>query len=200
MHLRGGPGRFDCELESAGHASRRYPRGWDAPRRNLLHVTATERTPGDRTPGDRTPSDRPPGERDSRPGRRSRTAVLVVAVGISALAVILVIGAWRNDLTIESDKGTATAEVLSAGALRSAVSFITPDGVTHNPELGVLYPTNLISGQRIDVEYSRAEPDLVRVAGRDARVAIVPAGSVIVVTWSIAGPTLLWLRRGKAEQ
>ncbi|OZE20665.1 DUF3592 domain-containing protein [Rhodococcus sp. 05-2254-6] len=132
---------------------------------------------------------------------RARLVVLVVAVAISVLAVLLVIGAWRNDVTIDSDKGTATAEVLSAGKLRSAVSFITPDGVTHNPPLGVLYPTNLVAGQRIEVEYYKADPDveLVRVAGRDATVAIVPAGSVIVVTWLIAGPVLFWLRRKEAE-
>ncbi len=130
--------------------------------------------------------------------------MLVVATAISVLAVLLVVGAWRNDVTIDSDKGTATAEVLSAGKLRSAVSFITPDGVTHNPALGVLYPTNLVAGQRIEVEYYKAEPDdvelLVRVAGRDATVAIVPAGSVIVVTWLIAGPVLFWLRRKETQR
>ncbi|WP_430333855.1 DUF3592 domain-containing protein [Rhodococcus sp. ACT016] len=131
----------------------------------------------------------------SRTARRAQVGAVAVAVGISVLAVLLVLAAWRNDRTIESDMGTATAEVLSAGSLRSAVSFVTPDGVTHNPKLGVLYPTNLTAGQRIDVEYSRADPDLVRVAGRDARVAIVPAGSVIVVTWLVALPVLLVLRR-----
>ncbi|PTR31306.1 hypothetical protein C8K36_101333 [Rhodococcus sp. OK519] len=130
-----------------------------------------------------------------RVARRAAVAVVVVATGISVLAVLLVLAAWRNDRTIESDMGTATAEVLSAGSLRSAVSFVTPDGVTHNPKLGVLYPTNLTAGQRIDVEYARNEPDLVRVAGRDASVAIVPAGSVIVVTWFLALPVLLVLRR-----
>jgi len=126
---------------------------------------------------------------------RARRAVLIVAAAISALAVILFFGALRNDLTIRSDTGTAVAEVLSAGSLRSAVSFVTPDGVTHNPELGVLYPTGLTTGQRIAVEYSRSDPDLVRVTGRDARVALIPTGSVIVVTWMIAVPLLIWLRR-----
>ncbi|AVP69855.1 MULTISPECIES: DUF3592 domain-containing protein [Prescottella] len=130
-----------------------------------------------------------------RVAHRAAVSVVVVAAGISVLAVLLVLAAWRNDRTIESDMGTATAEVLSAGSLRSAVSFVTPDGVTHNPKLGVLYPTNLTAGQRIDVEYARSEPDLVRVAGRDASVAIVPAGSVIVVTWFVALPALLVLRR-----
>ncbi|GAB2639100.1 DUF3592 domain-containing protein [Prescottella soli] len=130
-----------------------------------------------------------------RAAHRTLAGVVVAAIGISVLAVLLVLAAWRNDRTIESNMGTATAEVLSAGSLRSAVSFVTPDGITHNPKLGVLYPTNLTAGQRIDVEYSRSDPDLVRVAGRDARVAIVPAGSVIVVTWLVALPVLVVLRR-----
>lgn len=131
----------------------------------------------------------------SKVWRRARISVMVVAIGISVLAVLLVVAAWQNDRTIVSDEGTATAEVLSAGKLRSAVSFVTPDGITHNPQLGVLYPTNLIAGQRIDVEYARADPDLVRVAGRNASVAIIPAASVIVVTWLIAGPAVMLLRR-----
>lgn len=130
--------------------------------------------------------------------RRVTRGVLIVAVSVSVLAVLLVLAAWRNDHTINSDKGVATAEVLSAGALRSAVSFVTPDGITHNPRLGVLYPTNLTVGQRIDVEYARADPDLVRVSGRDVRVALVPAGSVIVVTWLLAAPTLWYVRRRAA--
>lgn len=124
-----------------------------------------------------------------------RRVVLVVAVGISALMMILFLAVLRNDVTIRSDMGTATAEVLSAGSMRSAVSFITPDGVMHTPELGVLYPTELTTGQRIAVEYARSDPDLVRVSGRDARVAIVPALSVIVITWMIAGPILVYIRR-----
>ena len=63
-------------------------------------------------------------------------------------------------------------------------------------------------GQRIEVEYYKADSDdndsdsnlLVRVAGRDAAVAIVPAGSVIVVTWLIAGPVLFWLRRKETQR
>ncbi|NIL74398.1 DUF3592 domain-containing protein [Rhodococcus sp. B10] len=135
----------------------------------------------------------------SQAWRRARICVIVVATGISVLAVLLVVAAWKNDRTITSDEGTATAEVLSAGKLRSAVSFVTPDGVTHNPQLGVLYPTNLIAGQRIDVEYAKSDPDLVRVSGRDASVAIVPAGSVVVVTWAVAVPVLLLLRRRERQ-
>ena len=127
--------------------------------------------------------------------RRVRKGIVVAAISVSFLSVLLVLAAWRNDHTITADMGVANAEVLSAGRLRSAVSFMTPDGKTHNPRLGVLYPTNLTAGQHIDVEYSRADPDLVRVAGRDASVALVPLGSVIVVVWALAIPSLIAVRR-----
>ena len=43
--------------------------------------------------------------------RRLRIGVLVVAVGISVLAVILVLGAWRNDRTIESNMGLSLIHI-----------------------------------------------------------------------------------------
>ncbi|WP_372494181.1 MULTISPECIES: DUF3592 domain-containing protein [Nocardia] len=127
--------------------------------------------------------------------RRTRIGVLIAATTVSVLAVLLVLAAWRDDILISSNKGVTSAEVLSAGRLRSAVTYTTPDGVTHNPKVGVLYPTKLTAGERINVEYSRSDPDLVRVAGRDARVAIIPALSVIVVAWGLALPVLWLLRR-----
>lgn len=132
----------------------------------------------------------------SMPGR----VVIVLATLISVLAILLVAAAARNDLTISSDEGTATAEVLSADRLRSAIVFVTPDGETRSPQLGVLYPANLVPGQRIEVEYSRSDPDLVRVAGRNATTAIIPALSVVVVTWVIAGVLLLLLGRRAASR
>lgn len=131
--------------------------------------------------------------------RRGRIAVFALAVGVSLLAAILVVAAWRNDMIIENDMGTAVGEVLSAGVRRSAVAFMTPDGVMHNPKLGVLYPTDLTVGQRIEVEYSRGDPDLVRVAGRDAAVAVVPALSVAVLAWLVALPLLVVVRRAERK-
>ncbi|WP_406238961.1 DUF3592 domain-containing protein [Nocardia sp. NBC_01009] len=127
--------------------------------------------------------------------RRAEISILTVAIVLTTLVVLLVLAAWRNDYLISSDKGVTTAEVLSAGRLRSAVMYVTPDGETHNPKVGVLYPTNLTAGERINVEYNRSDPDLVRVAGRDASVAVLPALSVIVVVWLIALPTLWILLR-----
>src|SRR6476659_9863649 len=94
--------------------------------------------------------------------RSLRRSIKIVAIAISALAFLLVVAAFKDDITISGDKGVTPAEVISAGRLRSAISFVTPDGVTHNPKLGVLYPTNLTAGQHIEVEYNRADPDLVR--------------------------------------
>ncbi|ONM47207.1 DUF3592 domain-containing protein [Nocardia donostiensis] len=139
-------------------------------------------------------------ERRSRRLRRTRIGVLAAATTVSVLVVLLVLAAWRNDYLISSNQGVTTGEVLSAGRLRSAVMYVTPDGVTHNPKVGVLYPTNLTAGERIKVEYSRADPDLVRVAGRDVRVAIPPALSVIAITWALALPTLWLLARMRGRE
>jgi hypothetical protein len=97
--------------------------------------------------------------------------------------------------------GVALAEVLSAGPRRSTIEFVTPERVTYRPELGVLYPSELSPGMRIYVEYDKSDPDLVRVQGRNASLSIVPAGSIIVVVWAVAGTVLLglaWIQRRSA--
>ncbi|PRC50066.1 DUF3592 domain-containing protein, partial [Mycobacterium sp. ITM-2017-0098] len=62
--------------------------------------------------------------------------------------------------------------------------------VTYRPELGVLYPSELENGMRIYVEYDTNNPDLVRVQHRNAGLAIIPAGSIAVVGWVVAGVAL----------
>ena len=123
--------------------------------------------------------------------------VWALAITVSVLSVVLLTAAWRNDNAIEADKGTAYAQVLSAGHLRSTISFVTPSGATHNPPLGVLYPTKLVEGQSIEVEYDRADPDVVRVGGRDASIAVIPVGSVVLGAWMVAGGALWLLRRAQ---
>lgn len=122
-----------------------------------------------------------------------RMVVLILAALMTMSSVLLVAGAWRNDLAIESDMGVAAAEVLSAGPRRSTIEFVTPDRVTYRPELGVLYPSELDTGMRIYVEYDRSDPDLVRVQHRNASLAVIPAGSVAVVSWLVAAAALLGL-------
>ena len=119
--------------------------------------------------------------------RRIRIGIVIVACLVTLQSVLLVLGAWRNDQQIEHNMGTAAAEVLSAGPRRSTIEFVTPDRVTYRPELGVLYPSELETGMRIYVEYDRSNPDLVRVQNRNASLAVIPAGSIAVVGWLVAG-------------
>jgi hypothetical protein len=123
--------------------------------------------------------------------RRVRIGILIVACLVTLQSVLLVLGAWRNDRQIERHMGVAEANVLSAGPRRSTIEFVTPDRVTYRPELGVLYPSELDTGMRIYVEYDKNNRDLVRVQDRNASLAIIPAGSIAVVGWLIAGAALL---------
>jgi uncharacterized protein DUF3592 len=128
--------------------------------------------------------------RSERILRRLRIGIVIVACLVTLQSVLLVLGAWRNDRQIERHMGVAEANVLSAGPRRSTIEFVTPDRVTYRPELGVLYPSELDEGMRIYVEYDVNNPDLVRVQDRDASLAIIPAGSIAVVGWLVAGAAL----------
>jgi hypothetical protein len=125
--------------------------------------------------------------------RRVRIGVVIAACLVTFQSVLLVVGAWRNDQQIERHMGVAAAEVLDAGPRRSTIEFVTPDRVTYRPELGVLYPSELELGMQIYVEYDKTNPDLVRVQDRDASLSIIPAGSIAVVGWLVAGAALLGL-------
>jgi Protein of unknown function (DUF3592) len=128
--------------------------------------------------------------RSARVLRRLRIGIVIAASLVTLQSVLLVLGAWRNDRQIERHMGVAEANVLSAGPRRSTIEFVTPDRVTYRPELGVLYPSELDEGMRIYVEYDENNPDLVRVQDRDASLAIIPAGSIAVVGWLVAGAAL----------
>jgi hypothetical protein len=125
--------------------------------------------------------------------RVARIVVLIAACLVTLQSVLLVAGAWRNDLSIQGDMGVAEAEVLSAGPRRSTIEFVTPDRVTYRPRLGVLYPSELSTGMRIYVEYDKKDPDLVRVQHRTAVLAIIPAASIALVGWLIAAGALAGL-------
>lgn len=132
-----------------------------------------------------------PGEpRNVRILRRVRIGIVIAACLVTLQSVLLIAGAWRNDRQIERHLGVAEATVLDAGQRRSTIEFVTPDRVTYRPELGVLYPSELENGMRIYVEYDTNNPDLVRVQHRNAGLAIIPAGSIAVVGWVVAGIAL----------
>jgi hypothetical protein len=131
-------------------------------------------------------SDDPPKTRARIALRWARIAILIVTALVTLQSVLLVAGAWRDDLAIRRNMGVAQAEVLSAGPRRSTIEFVTPQRVTYRPELGVLYPSELATGMRIYVEYNKKDPNLVRVQHRNAGLAIIPAGSIAVVSWLAA--------------
>ena len=134
-----------------------------------------------------------PDTRARRAVRWARIGVLILAGLVTLQSLLLVAGAWRNDIAIQRNMGVAEAEVLSAGPRRSTIEFVTPDRVTYRPELGVLYPSELATGMRIYVEYDKLNPNLVRVQHRNAKLAIIPAGSIAVVGWMVAAAALVGL-------
>ncbi|WP_414686572.1 DUF3592 domain-containing protein [Mycobacterium sp.] len=125
--------------------------------------------------------------------RWARIGVLILTGLVTLQSLLLVAGTWRNDIAIQRNMGVAEAEVLSAGPRRSTIEFVTPDRVTYRPELGVLYPSELATGMRIYVEYDKLNPNLVRVQHRNAKLAIIPAGSIAVVGWLVAAAALAGL-------
>jgi hypothetical protein len=125
--------------------------------------------------------------------RLARITVLIITGLVTLQSVLLVAGAVRDDFAIQNNMGVAEAEVLDAGPRRSTIEFVTPDRVTYRPELGVLYPSELATGMRIYVEYDKRNPNLVRVQHRNAKLAIIPAGSIAVVCWLIAAGVLTGL-------
>ena len=134
-----------------------------------------------------------PNTRGHHTVRVARIAVLIIAGLVTLQSVLLVAGAVRDDFAIKHNVGVAEAEVLDAGPRRSTIEFVTPDRVTYRPELGVLYPSELATGMRIYVEYDKRNPNLVRVQHRNAKLAIIPAGSIAVLGWLVAAGVLTGL-------
>jgi hypothetical protein len=134
-----------------------------------------------------------PNTRGHRAIRLGRIAVLIVVGLVTLQSLLLVAGAVRDDVAIQHNMGVAEAEVLDAGPRRSTIEFVTPDRVTYRPELGVLYPSELATGMRIYVEYDKLNPNLVRVSHRNAKLAIIPAGSIAVAAWLIGAAALTGL-------
>lgn len=119
----------------------------------------------------------------------------VLGCVFTGLCLLVLFASWRDDAAIDAHLGRADADVLSVAFNRTAVRFVSPEGVVYTPSQGVLYPGGLTAGERVRVEYDQANPELARLAGRDARLAVLPVGAAIAVTWALAGPALWWLRR-----
>lgn len=126
--------------------------------------------------------------------RRGRQLVIVIYIGALLGCAAMVIGPFLNDRSIEAHPGRALAQVVSVGSYRTTVDYQDEDGIYHSPSTGLLYPTGLGEGQKVWVNYSTDDPDLVKVEGRQWTLSIIPALSVGAVASVIAG--LLWIAVG----
>ena len=118
--------------------------------------------------------------------RRVQITLAALGIVVTLIGAVIIAGGYRNDAKIDANKATAVAEVISADRLEAAVNFVTPDGVLRNPKLGLLYPTQLSTGQRILVDYDASDPDtLARPAGRGASLTIKPALSIVGIGWLV---------------
>jgi hypothetical protein len=136
----------------------------------------------------------------SRPAdaRRRRPVwwVPVAAAGLlTALITLTLVGAALDDAGIEARTGRATAQVLAVTSMRTLVQFAVPEGKVYRPDEGVAYPSGLQVGQLVRVEYDRADPDQVRVAGRAWVQGVVPAALTLAALWLVMTPATWWLRR-----
>jgi hypothetical protein len=133
---------------------------------------------------------------------RTRCAELVagIALLVTALAVFAVAGAAVDDRAIDANLAVAEAQVLDGSTFtRTLVRFTTANGETVVPENGVAYPRGTQVGQSVPVEYSTADPQQVRVAGRTALGQSGPLFLAVVITWLVLGPIAYWLRRRRAR-
>jgi hypothetical protein len=128
--------------------------------------------------------------------RRVPEIALGLAVLVTVLAALAIVGSSLDDARIAADPVTTSAEVLDGSTFaRTLVSFTIENGQAVVPEHGVFHPRGLVPGERVQVEYSAADPELVRVAGRSTVGGMVPVLVGVVVTWVVLGPLALWLRR-----
>ncbi|PRQ10655.1 DUF3592 domain-containing protein [Corynebacterium sp. 13CS0277] len=134
----------------------------------------------------------------ARRRRRARQLVWATYTLSLIVAACLIAGPVLNDRQIATHHGRALARVLAVTPLRTTIEYQDAAGQFHNPPGGVLYPGNLGPGQLVWVNYSTANPDLVKVEGRTWRLALLPAGSVAATSSVLAGLLLWRLRRRDA--
>lgn len=128
--------------------------------------------------------------------RRGPELVVGLAVLVTVLAGLALIGAARDDAAIARNPAGAQAEVLEGSTFfRTLVRFTVANGQAVVPEHGVFYPRGLAPGDVVAVEYDVTEPELVRVVGRSVVDGIAPMALGVLGTWVVLGPLAAWLRR-----
>lgn len=124
--------------------------------------------------------------RTARIRRAVRWAAVTAAVFAAVTALLILLACFINDQRIDQDMGSATATVSEVTDRRAAVEFDAGGGMHVRPVNGVFYPTGLVEGQRVQVEFRRANPNLVRVSGRSWTGAVWPALSIPALTVPLA--------------
>lgn len=125
--------------------------------------------------------------------------VIGIAVLLTVLGGLALVGAALDDAAIAAQRGVATAEVLDGSSWsRTLVRFTAADGQTLVPPNGVAYPRGLVPGQTVQVEYDRTDPELVRVAGRSAVDGLGPMLLGLAGVWAVLLPIALLIRRRSA--
>ncbi|WP_082373032.1 DUF3592 domain-containing protein [Nocardia sp. NRRL S-836] len=126
-------------------------------------------------------------------------ALFIVGGVVTLICVLLPLACWRDDVAIEKRMGEAVAQVDSVAFNRTVVRYATPDGRVIIPSQGILYPDGLNVGDNVRVQYDRANPELVRVAGRSAVLSLLPVGTFLAAVWIVIAAVVTVLRRFRVQ-
>lgn len=141
-----------------------------------------------------------------RRGRRLRRAKQAV-IGLAGLVVLvcggMIVTSAMDDFAISRDKAEATAEVVSVQKLRTTVRFRDAEGNFQQPEEGLKYPSGLVEGQNVRVEYQASDPENVKVQGRGWTLAFLPALSSmsagLIVCAFLSLLIRIWQKKNKLQ-
>lgn len=126
--------------------------------------------------------------------RRAQQFVIALTVFGALACVGMIVTAAIDDYQISRDQATATADVLDVGKLRTTVRFHDNQGNYHQPDKGLKYPSGLVEGQKVRVEYQQSNPKNVKVAGRGWTLSFRPAFSSLALVLLAGGGLWLALR------
>ena len=126
--------------------------------------------------------------------RRAKQAVIALTGLVVLVCGGMIVTSAMDDFAISRDKAEATAEVVSVQTLRTTVRFRDEDGNFQQPEEGLKYPSGLVEGQNVRVEYQVSDPENVKVQGRGWTLAFLPALSSMALGLGVCAMLMLLIR------
>ena len=132
--------------------------------------------------------------RTARRLRRAKQAVIALTGLVVLVCGGMIVTSAMDDFAISRDKAEATAEVVSVQTLRTTVRFRDEDGNFQQPEEGLKYPSGLVEGQNVRVEYQVSDPENVKVQGRGWTLAFLPALSSMALGLGVCAMLMLLIR------